>query len=285
MAYWAGTTPVTEVELLSDYRAKTPAIRARVKLNGTELVALFDTGATTVVSARAARRAGVAEADMTPAGTIYGAGRGSARRPGPPSSRSSSSAARRSCTTACTSADFDLEDADMLLGIDFFLSHRIYVSKKQSKMFFTYNGGTVFALNQGRGRAAPSAFDADPAASGVRLATADQLARRGAASAARRDYESALADLDRACELEPTSAAFLAQRGAHPGALKRPAKALEDFDKALALDPAQADARFRRAVLRFSAQGSRRRARPTSTRSTRRSPRRRRCASRWRSCT
>ena len=36
----------------------------------------------------------------------------------------------------------------MLLGIDFFLSHRIYISKAQSKMFVTYNGGTVFALNR-----------------------------------------------------------------------------------------------------------------------------------------
>ena len=44
--------------------------------------------------------------------------------------------------------DFDLGNADMLLGIDFFLSHRIYVSKSQSKMFITYNGGPVFALDR-----------------------------------------------------------------------------------------------------------------------------------------
>ena len=54
-----------------------------------------------------------------------------------------------------------------LLGIDFFLSHRIYVSRQQSKMFFTYSGGTVFALNKGEARSA-AAFDADPATGGAR---------------------------------------------------------------------------------------------------------------------
>ena len=59
MAYWAGSSPVTEVEVMTEDRQKTPAIRATVKLNGKEFTALFDTGATTVVSERAARRAGV----------------------------------------------------------------------------------------------------------------------------------------------------------------------------------------------------------------------------------
>jgi len=37
-------------------------------------------------------------------------------------------------------------DTDMLIGADFFLSHRIYVASKQHKLFFTYNGGAVFNL-------------------------------------------------------------------------------------------------------------------------------------------
>jgi tetratricopeptide (TPR) repeat protein len=71
--------------------------------------------------------------------------------------------------------------------------------------------------------------------------------------AARQDYQAALAELSRAIELEPTSAAHFAQRGAVLQALKRPADAIEDFDKALELDPAQADARLRRAALRLQA--------------------------------
>jgi hypothetical protein len=38
-------------------------------------------------------------------------------------------------------------DADMILGADFFLSHRIYVANSQHKLYFTYNGGPVFRLD------------------------------------------------------------------------------------------------------------------------------------------
>lgn len=37
-------------------------------------------------------------------------------------------------------------DIGMLVGADFFLSHRIYVSDSQSRLYFTYNGGPVFDL-------------------------------------------------------------------------------------------------------------------------------------------
>jgi hypothetical protein len=37
-------------------------------------------------------------------------------------------------------------DVDMLIGADFFLSHRIYVANSQRKLYFTYNGGPVFNL-------------------------------------------------------------------------------------------------------------------------------------------
>jgi tetratricopeptide (TPR) repeat protein/predicted aspartyl protease len=254
MAYWAGSTPVTEIELLGDYsRSKTPSIRARVKLEGKELVALFDTGATTIVTARAAKGAGVAEADMKPLGTMYGAGRGSART-WTARFQKFELGGEAVLNNDLQVGDYEpLDKADMLLGIDFFLSHRIYVSKQQRKMFVTYNGGTVFARNRSESAGAV-AFDADPAASGASAAaTADQLARRGAASAARREYESALADLDRASELEPTNAAFFAQRGALHAELKRFDRATEDLDKALKLDPALTDARFQRASLRFRA--------------------------------
>jgi tetratricopeptide (TPR) repeat protein len=251
MAYWAGTTPVTVIDLMPERRVKTPAIRAQVKLNGHEFVALFDTGATTVVTVRAAKRAGVAEGDMTPAGTLYGAGRGSAKA-WIASFERFEIGGEAILHNRLRVGDFELDDADLLLGIDFFLSHRIYISKQQSKIFLTYSGGTVFALNKGEA-AGPVAFDTDPAASGVQATTADQFARRASASAARGEYESALADLDQACQLEPMSAEFFAQRAGLQEVLKRPAKAREDVDKALELDPTQVNARLRRAWLRFDA--------------------------------
>ncbi len=251
MAYWAGSTPVTELDLMTEDRSKTPAIRGTVRLNGTKLTALFDTGATTVVSARAARRAGVAEADMKLAGTMYGAGSGTAKMWTAAFDRFEIGG-EVIHNNHLRVGDFDLDNADLLLGIDFFLSHRIYISKKQEKMYVTYNGGPVFSLDRSdTASAAPT--DANPAPGAAQGATADELARRGAASAARRDYASALADLDRAIALQPASAALLAQRGVIQMALKHPAKAMEDFDGALKLDPAQVDAHFQRAVLRLAA--------------------------------
>lgn len=54
-------------------------------------------------------------------------------------------------------ADMALDDADMLLGADFFLSHRVLISSTQHRLYFTYNGGPVFNLD------GPPAADARPA--------------------------------------------------------------------------------------------------------------------------
>jgi hypothetical protein len=43
--------------------------------------------------------------------------------------------------------DTGLDDVDMLLGADFFLSHRIYVANSQNKVYFTYKGGPVLDLS------------------------------------------------------------------------------------------------------------------------------------------
>jgi tetratricopeptide (TPR) repeat protein/predicted aspartyl protease len=245
MAYWAGNTPVAEIDLLHEFRARTPAIRAAIQVNGKKVTALFDTGATTSVSLRAAHRAGVKDGDMKPSGQIYGG-----------------SLEKADAWTAAFDrielggeavlhnrlevADFDMREADMLVGIDFFLSHRIYVSKKQSKMYFTYNGGPVFALNVGDKAAEAGQAGAD-------AMDADAHARRGAASLARGDLQAALADLDRACALEPGTASFFSTRASVQRALRQADKARADLDTALRLDPGQASARIERAWMRFGA--------------------------------
>jgi hypothetical protein len=95
-------------------------------------------------------------------------------------------------------------DEDMLLGADFFLSHRIYVANGQEKIYFTYNGGPVFALNP-RGAAAktaatkPSASPPDAAPLGVAASDdASEIGRRGAAELGRLEYGAAITDLTRA---------------------------------------------------------------------------------------
>jgi tetratricopeptide (TPR) repeat protein/predicted aspartyl protease len=253
MAYWADTLPVSEVDLMSDLDTTVPAIRARARLNGSEVKAVFDTGASTRVSAQAARFAGVAEADLKTDAQAYGLGvmKGTDSWTAPFDKFELGTEVIRHPRLSVT--DFDIQGVDMLLGLDFFLSHRIYVSKKQSKMFFTYNGGPVFALDKNP-TGSTVAAEGDVPAEATRNFTAEELARRGAVLALVRDYEHALADLDQACEREPTSAAFFAQRGAIQQALNHPAEAAADFDRALALDPMEFDARVARADLRLSAE-------------------------------
>jgi len=251
LAYWAGAAHVTELDLEPSYRSrsKAPPLRARVKLNGTEAVALLDTGARTIVTLRAARRAGITDAQMTPSPAVSGIGRGTARAWTAPFERVEIGDEAIS-NNRLHVGDFDLEDGEMLLGIDFFLSHRIYVSKTQDKMFITYNGGTVFALNRGS-PTGPSPVPVEAAASGMPAPTADQLARRGAASAARREFDRALADLNQAIALDATAPAHFVQRGLVLEALRRPDDAMADFEKAISLEPNHAEARFARAMLRL----------------------------------
>ena len=54
----------------------------------------------------------------------------------------------------------------MLIGADFFLSHRVYVANSQRKLYFTYNGGPVFNLTAGPAMADNSRAPAGPAPSG-----------------------------------------------------------------------------------------------------------------------
>jgi len=253
MAYWAGNTPVSEIDLLRQERRNRPAMRSVVTLNGKRLIALFDSGASSDVSLKAALGAGVARADMAPIGVIYGAGSQSAKTWTAPIAQVNVGGEIISNNRLLVS-DFDMADQDMLLGIDFFLSHHIYVSNKRHRMFFTYNGGRVFAYNA----AMPASAVASEAADGnaAEVLDAGGYARRGAASASRGDYASALADLDRACELDPTSAGLFAQRSAIEQALKQPAKAQADIDKVLELDPQQPDALVRRASTRATAGNS-----------------------------
>jgi tetratricopeptide (TPR) repeat protein len=118
-------------------------------------------------------------------------------------------------------------------------------------MYFTYNGGPVFARNLG---AHADIAAADAAASSPEAMTADALARRGEASLSRGDLAGALADLDRACTLEPTAASHFWARARVRLAMDQPEAARADIDAALKLNPALAEARIMRAALHEQAQ-------------------------------
>jgi tetratricopeptide (TPR) repeat protein len=166
-----------------------------------------------------------------------------------------------------------MADADMLVGADFFLSHRVYVSNEQHKLYFTYNGGAVFNLttlptkpaSNSPSVPAPSAAEpsaAEPSAAEPSAAEppanaeptdAAGFSRRGNAFAARRDYEHALADLTRACELAPEDPGYYYQRGLVHWKNVQPKLALTDFDQALTLKPDDLETLMARAQLQLGA--------------------------------
>jgi tetratricopeptide (TPR) repeat protein len=246
MAYWADDTPVSMLELRDDHRAMLPAIEATAQINGKDMRVLFDTGASSVMSLRTAHRAGVSDAAMKPAETMYGSGRDSTQAWVAPINEIEIGG-EKILHNRLSIADFDLNGIGMLVGIDFFLSHRIYVSQSQGKMYFTYNGGRVFAMNAAA--AQPGAAGASAPADAHAPTDAAGYARRGAASAARHDFAAALVDLDRACELAPQVADNFALRGDIQQALKHEPQAVQDYETALRLAPEHVEPRVRLAWL------------------------------------
>jgi tetratricopeptide (TPR) repeat protein len=240
MAYWAGDKPVIEVPLLHGKYERAPAIEAVVQINGQKLRALFDTGATTLMSLSAAKRAAIT--DLKPAGVIYGAGKGQSQA-WTATAASFELGTEKISNVGLRVSDYEDKSTDILVGIDFFLSHRIYISKSQRRMYLTYNGGPVFALStKDDSQSVTTSTERPLDAAGYAL--------RGAAAAVKRDFAVALADLDRACEMAPEVAEYFAQRGEVQLKLKQVALALKDFDRALQLNPDHAKARLLRAQLR-----------------------------------
>ena len=248
MAYWASPDTAVSELALARQRSRVPEIRSTIELNGHRTIAVFDSGAHTLVSLGAALRAGVAKGDMTPDGQAFGLGTGSAQQWIAKFDKVDFGGEAIQHNRLSV-VDFDMSE-DMLIGIDFFLAHHIYVSQQQSRMFFTYNGGPVFALNHS------DPGDSGASAAGTEAMSADEFGRRGAAELSRGDLAGALADLDRACALAPANADIFATRAAVHLAQGHRDKALADFDTALRLDPTQDHARLGHAVI-LGAQGER----------------------------
>jgi tetratricopeptide (TPR) repeat protein len=264
LAYWAKAGPVSVINI-EPTSALFPHTIGTAYLNGTKIQVMFDSGSdASLLTLRAAERAGVKPdgPGVIPAGFSHGIGEQLVQ------------------TWIAPFASFKLGDeeirnthlrigdtgraayADMLLGADFFLSHRIYVSNDQSKLYFTYNGGKVFNLTttpqkpadstpSAAGAAAAGAPPAGETAAGE-PASAAELSQRGTAFAARRDFEHALADLTRACELAPEEPAYFYQRGLVHWSNGQPDLAVTDFDQALKLKPGDLEALMSRAAVRLS---------------------------------
>lgn len=247
-AYWAGEAPVVVVPLDRRQPRADTAIRVDVGINGKHTVALMDTGATqTALTLKAAKRAGIAESELKPRGRVGGAGEGRVTSWTGPVALFELGG-EKIANNRLQIDDNDVTDEGMLLGLDYFLSHRIYVSRLQRQVYVTWNGGPVFALD----RPEPGSYDNRDAAlpQDIGKDNADALARRGAAALAVGNHERALEDLNRACELAPDVADYFYTRARLQLAMRQPRAALADLNEALRLDPTASQARFRRAALR-----------------------------------
>lgn len=257
LAYWAGDRSVSVIDI--DRSIADPHLKGNVSVNGVKVRAWFDTGApTSILALSAAERAGVSP--KSPGVVEGGVGGGiglhsySEAWIGPFASFKIGDEEIKN--TRLRFEDIDLGDIAMLLGADFFLSHRIYVSNDQHKMYFTYNGGPVFNLG-----VAPRATTADaspaPAAGPDPYANAPTdaqgFARRAAAFSGRRDFGAAIDDLTKAIALDPGSVDFVYQRALARLANRQPVLAMADLDQTLKLKPDDISALLVRADLRVAA--------------------------------
>jgi tetratricopeptide (TPR) repeat protein len=263
LAYWAAAAkkPYSVIDI-EPADVRQPNTKSDAYLNGVKIRVIFDTGAAqSVVTLGTAKRAGITP--TSPGVTDGGYSHGLGHR------------AIQTWITRFSSfkigdeeiqhaqlrfGDIDLVGADMLIGADFFLSHRVYVASSQNQLYFTYNGGPVFDLSAEREPAAAAAVPAPGTPAGplapdvaMRLdepTDAAGFARRAAASEARHDYDGAIADLTRACELAPTESSYFYLRGMTHWHRGDADYALADFDQAIKLKPDNVEALVGRAGLR-----------------------------------
>jgi tetratricopeptide (TPR) repeat protein/predicted aspartyl protease len=268
LAYWANSAGLPYSQIDIDFAsAEHPHTMGSAFLNGKRIRVMFDTGAdSSLLSLAAARRAGVTPQSpgVESGGSSYGIGRHevptwvghfASFRIGDEEIRNA----------RLTFGDASMQDVDMLVGADFFLSHHVLVATSQHSLYFTYNGGPVFSLTTAPAPAAAAAAatagataqapaDApDAAAAGQPQPQLDAAgyARRGSASASRRDYARAIADLSRAVELDPAQADYFYERGSAYQSANRPDEALQDFTHAITLRPDHVPALMARAQLRL----------------------------------
>ncbi len=240
--YWAQDVPVIEAEL--EWSHSDKPLRTRARVNGSRITVLMDTGApTTALSLRAANRAGIARNDMVEKGRAGGAGAGlvsSWRAPVESFELGGQKISHLRLQVDATR----LHDIDLLLGLDYFLAHRIYVSREQEKLYATWNGGAVF----GTGPVAPE-NEAAAHASAAPDDDADALARQAAALGTRGDAQRALQLLNRAVELAPANPEYRLARARVLVRQRAAQAAQQDLDQALTLQPGLHDARLLRAQL------------------------------------
>ena len=162
VVYWGGAYSVAP--MTSSYTQQD--IEVTVRVNGTLVTALMDTGAdTSVLTLDAAARAGVTPKSPGVTGDSPSVGMGWEEEPtfvgvfpsfafGDETIKNAKLQfadlfrADKENNTLNTHIAHQVVPYQMLLGADFFRSHRVYVSQSQRKVYVSYIGGPVFQTAQ-----------------------------------------------------------------------------------------------------------------------------------------
>jgi len=254
MAYWAknGDYEVVELRRLDNPNDRRSFVT--VFINGKPVKALLDTGAyATLLTRKAANSAGI---DLGSPGVessyiTHGLGtRGYKTWTAPVDTFTVGTETIQHSKMQVFDGTISDDHTEMLLGVDFFLAHHLFIANSQHKVYFTYNGGRVFTLAKPPGQSASP--QTSPGDDKDTPKNADDLARRGQAHLSRGESAAALADLDEAIRLAPNVAANYLVRARVHLILDQPDAALADLDKSLELDPKNVEALLLRAQQRLT---------------------------------
>jgi tetratricopeptide (TPR) repeat protein/predicted aspartyl protease len=261
LAYWATPGQAYTVLHIDSIDPHDPHTTGDAYVNGREIRVMFDTGAyTSVLSLRAAERAGVKldSPGVVENGYTHGLGRGNIKSYLARFDSFKIGDSEEIKNMRLRIGEIGIDEADMLLGADFFVSHRIFVSNRERRAYITYNGGPVFNLArtpQAAAAAPPKELPdptGDPSAAGTPAAPSDAPAPAAANS---NDAPSAnpAPNANPAPSASPTDtpkdAAEYARLGAGSAARREFAAALADLSKACELTPNEPEYFYRRALL------------------------------------
>lgn len=253
LAYWTkdGRYEVADIDSPADEQDQRTFVK--VLINGKPLRALLDSGAyATALSRRAAERVGIElkESEARKDDAIGVGGKSVKTWIVPIDSYSVGTETIQHSKMLVL--DEDMGDTDVLLGVDFFLAHHMYIANSQKKIYFTYNGGRVFSFADAPDDEDKSADASASSTSSTAPTTAPEYARRGVANLSRGMPKAAIADLSQAIGLAPDQAAYYADRARAYLADKQSDAALTDLDKSLSLEPRNVDTLLLRAHVRMA---------------------------------
>ncbi|WP_254606622.1 aspartyl protease family protein [Sphingomonas bacterium] len=253
LAYWSAGRPFSTIPLERGGDGPwKPHTIGTVLVNGVRMRAVFDSGAqSTMMTLAAARRAGVTPASPGVTSVGYDTGLGSKRIAAwiAPFDRIDLGGEIVS-RPRFRIADIQL-DADMLVGFDFFLTHRMFVSNANHQLYMTYEGGPVFGLTP-TGARTGTGEKLDLTDRAADPTDAEGFGRRGTVLMSKHRFAEGLADLDRAVTMAPNEGRYVYLRAQARLANGQPALAAADLDRAATLMPDDPDVRLSRARLRFT---------------------------------